>query len=431
MRTAIIWTCVVLVVIPIVIAHPLTNDSAADWPMFRRDAAQTGTVGQLVQGNGSILWIYNTTGFVSADPVFAQGHVLIASTDHRLYSLDAYTGRLEWTFVAEGTVVSPAISNNRVFVGSEDHNLYALDLSTGEKLWQFRTDDMVFATPAVKDDRLYFASRDGVVYCLDAATGGRVWEFRSEEGGATSGIIQGNKMFLGAGEYSVYALDVETGQPVWSQRFSWGSAQAPAILGDRLVAASNAGLLRAFDAKRGSELWNFTAPSTVPSFPVTWGGLVFVYSWANVLQAIDLSTGKEVWAFRTGDAPAGSIGTGIAFKGDAAPAVLDGVVFLASWDGHLYAINAYTGKELWNLTLPQSGFSSATVVGGIVYVAAGRSLYAISSPIGPQAGPAGTTPVSGNESPSVPTSFVIMALAIALSGTGRKLGLVGRYNSHG
>ena len=64
------------------------------------------------------------------------------------------------------------------------------------------------------------------------------------------------------------------------------------------------------------------------------------------------------------------------------PAVLDGVVYVGSWDGDEYAINADTGKVIWkrflgidhgpNCFVPEAGVSSsATVYKGVVYVGGG------------------------------------------------------------
>ena len=48
------------------------------------------------------------------------------------------------------------------------------------------------------------------------------------------------------------------------------------------------------------------------------------------------------------------------------PAVIKGVVYVGSLDGHIYALNATNGDKLWNYTTGGQVFSSPAVVSSIV-----------------------------------------------------------------
>ena len=65
--------------------------------------------------------------------------------------------------------------------------------------------------------------------------------------------------------------------------------------------------------------------------------------------------GGVQWSFQTGGAIVGS------------PAVADGVVYIASMDGFLYAIDQETGKETWKYKSKMPIASSPAVVDGMVY----------------------------------------------------------------
>jgi len=65
--------------------------------------------------------------------------------------------------------------------------------------------------------------------------------------------------------------------------------------------------------------------------------------------------GGVKWAFKAG----GAIVT--------SPAVVDGVVYIASLDGHLYAIDQETGKEKWSFKSSRPIASSPAVVRGALY----------------------------------------------------------------
>src|SRR5215831_11800635 len=67
----------------------------------------------------------------------------------------------------------------------------------------------------------------------------------------------------------------------------------------------------------------------------------------------------------------------------ASPAVADGIVFVPSWDGSLYAINEYTGQTKWVFRTGASVYASVAVSNGVVYLASRDSgLYALSEQSG-------------------------------------------------
>ena len=59
---------------------------------------------------------------------------------------------------------------------------------------------------------------------------------------------------------------------------------------------------------------------------------------------------------------------------DSSPAVANGVVYVGSYDGKVYALNAKTGVELWSYTTGSYVFSSPAVANGVVYVGSEDSM---------------------------------------------------------
>ena len=62
------------------------------------------------------------------------------------------------------------------------------------------------------------------------------------------------------------------------------------------------------------------------------------------------------WTYATGDLVCGS------------PTVVNGVLYIGSWDHKIYALNADTGSKLWSYATPDRVCSQPAVVGGVVYV---------------------------------------------------------------
>ena len=81
--------------------------------------------------------------------------------------------------------------------------------------------------------------------------------------------------------------------------------------------------------------WTFHTRGEVVSSPAIVDGVIYVGSNDGNLYAIDQQTGTEKWVFSTGARVASS------------PAVDHGLVYFGSYDGNFYAVDTATGKLRW------------------------------------------------------------------------------------
>jgi outer membrane protein assembly factor BamB len=80
---------------------------------------------------------------------------------------------------------------------------------------------------------------------------------------------------------------------------------------------------------------------------------------------LEARTGLKRWKYTTG------------YDVVSSPAVANGVVYVGSWDGKLYALQARTGSDLWSYKIGSTISSSPVVVNGMVYVCSdGGDVYA-------------------------------------------------------
>ena len=194
----------------------------AGWPMARADAHRSAVSHERVPDHPALGWTYvapvaprpawpepatrnlsagsgplsPTVDFDEAYHVVGAGGRLYFGTsgDDAIRCLDARTGRVVWSFTAEGPVrAAPVLHGGNVYAGSDDGNMYCLDARTGAVAWvhapggeaqRLPGNGRIVSTVPVRGgalvwrDVLYFASglfpREGVyVTALDAA-GGRV-----------------------------------------------------------------------------------------------------------------------------------------------------------------------------------------------------------------------------------------------------------------
>ncbi len=260
--------------------------------------------------------------------MLANGLVYLGYTDGRLVALDAKSGAERWQFKTGGAVAgAPAVVDGTVFVGSYDGNVYALEAATGAERWRTSI-GVVGGAPAVAE---------GLVY---VTTG---------QGNAAPAVTDGT-VYAGDGFGSVlYALDAATGE----QRWSSGQLQRG---------------LSAFDAVTGTERWHVTTERQVNAPPAVTGGLVYVSDVDRRLYALDPARGSQIWSARIGEDPdVSATGASIVTPGPA-PAVSDGTVYAAGWDGTLVALDSATGAEHWRAEVAFGTVSSPVVASDAVLI---------------------------------------------------------------
>jgi outer membrane protein assembly factor BamB len=106
-------------------------------------------------------------------------------------------------------------------------------------------------------------------------------------------------------------------------------------------------------------LWSTSTGGAVDSSPTVVNGVVYVGSDSGSIYALNATTGQIVWQTNTG-APVNS-----------SPTVVNGVVYVGSESGYLYALNATTGQIVWQTNTGAAGSSPSLAVNSVV----GRALH--------------------------------------------------------
>jgi polyvinyl alcohol dehydrogenase (cytochrome) len=144
-----------------------------------------------------------TSGYVQ--PTVVGGQIFIGSDSGYLYSIDAATGCVHWSFLAQAGLRStpmiapakPGSKQTAAFFGDIRGNVYSVDTSNGELLWKTLVDphplSRITAGVKVYDGRVYVSVASleepeaagfnypcctfrGMVVALDAATGKQIWK---------------------------------------------------------------------------------------------------------------------------------------------------------------------------------------------------------------------------------------------------------------
>ena len=360
-----------------------------------------GSLYGLNRSDGTQRWKFDTKGPVNSSPAIADGLVYVGSVDGNVYAVDSATGAQRWVFATKGErrftapgihgaiprtermpdpfdvfLSSPTVANGTVYIGSGDQHVYALDARTGALKWQFATGDVVHAAPALANNTVYVGSWDRNLYALDAATGKEKWRYTTgndttiynQIGLASSPAVAGGMVFVGGRDGKFHAVDEKTGKLVWTHdnRGGWTIASPAVRDGVVYFPTSDGTRFKALDAATGAVKFDLQNKAVSFSSPALVGGVAFYGTSDGYLQAVSLTTGTIRNTFRTEGSKAngdrytdenGRLKTNLMYPDRtldgmmigmramqtlgsilSSPTVLDGVLYVGSTDGHLYAI---------------------------------------------------------------------------------------------
>lgn len=228
-------------------------------------------------------------------PTIAGGRVFIGVDSGAVYSLDAATGCVYWSFQADasvrtainiGPVKGHGTATQGISFGDVRANVYMLDAATGKSLWKVSVDDHPLAritgAPTLYEGRLYVP----------------VASTEERSGGISS--YYPCCTFRG----SVVALDVNTGKQIWK---TYTVPEAPKPAGKTSTGATiwtpNGGAVwnsPTVDVKRHA-LYIGTGDAYVPPAAAT----------TDAVMALDMATGKILWAHQDTEKDAWLAGCGL------------------------------------------------------------------------------------------------------------------------
>lgn len=111
--------------------------------------------------------------------------------------------------------------------------------------------------------------------------------------------------------------------------------------------------------------WTFCTRASVFSSPVVQNGVVYIASTDTTLSALDIQSGKMLWQIQADDAFFGT------------PTLVNGTLYIASLSGGIYAINANDGFVRWHTRLDTPGakvWSSPAIANGLLIIGAASTL---------------------------------------------------------
>ena len=347
----------------------------------------------------SLKWAFGFPDATSAwsQPTVAGGRVFVGSQNGTVYSLDAKSGCIHWTFTAKSGVRTALSFGARegagdaVYFGDTGANVYALDAATGRELWSRRLDDHLYAritgSPTLYQDRLYVpvssmeetaASQQGYECCtfrgslnaLDVKTSTVVWRtFMVPEAQSAGRNAAGVALWgpSGVGIWSAPTIDVKRGVVYAGTGNTYSAPAQPTA--DAIVA---------FDLKSGAMKWirqltagdvfgcragsancgekagpdfDLGTPPMLTTLPDGRDVIVAAQKSGNAFALDPDKEGALLWQYHAGEGSIwGGIQWGAAVDGDRAYFPVSDI--RTPKPGGLHAVSLATGERAWYVPPP-------------------------------------------------------------------------------
>ncbi|MBZ5601769.1 MAG: PQQ-binding-like beta-propeller repeat protein [Acidobacteriia bacterium] len=326
-----------------------------------------------------------------SQPTVAGGRLFVGSHNGTVFSLDAKTGCIYWTYSAKGAVRSSVVvSGNAVYFGDNSATAYALDAATGKELWSRKVEEHPYArisgSPAVYEGRVYVGVASfeetvgsnpnyecctfrGTLNALDAKTGAVVWRTylvpqpkpagksatgKTLWGPSGAGIwsaptidVKRGLIYAGTGNTytapqldtsdAIVAFDLKTGKIKWTKQ---------ATPKDVFISGCRAGSKNPICPEEVGPDFDFGQPPILTKL-ADGKDVLIVGQKSGVGYALDPDKeGAVMWQYRAGEGSAlGGLEWGSAVDGENAYFPVSDII--RPKPGGLHAVNLATGKRVW------------------------------------------------------------------------------------
>lgn len=298
-------------------------------------------------------------------PVISGAKIVFGSERFGLKAVSKQTGKVLWQLPLPSVSVVPLVTDSAVFVGSDMGDFYRVNAESGRIEYQVALSAPIQGSMLLVLDRIYVASADEAVYALDPKTGKVLWTYRrpafsgtSIRGGGNLAFIAG-KIWTGFSDGALVGLNPESGalenERIFRDNLKFVDVDAR-VLGwkDQLLVANYDGKLRML-RKDLTTVWEFEAGGA--RTPLIDGETIYHASSSGMVYAIQASSGKEIWQqpLRRG------VPTGMALMEKENRQYLA----VASSEERAYLFAAETGKVLDSLSLGRGSGSYSPLVADV------------------------------------------------------------------
>ncbi|MBJ6765541.1 PQQ-binding-like beta-propeller repeat protein [Myxococcaceae bacterium JPH2] len=242
----------------------------------------------------------------------------------------------------------------------------------GKVVWSVETGIRFNAGAHIQNGVAYVPGGNGILYAIDVRTGSVKWKYAAGESLATVPVVADGLVLVVSESDTLFAVKADDGQWAWQYRrdppsgFTIHGACRPLVHDETAYLGFSDGYLVALKTSDGSVTWEkslagggteFLDVDTTPVLDEA--GHLYVASYKGGLYALDAETGDLVW--------------NTAVEGITS-LLARGQVLFASGDGRVEAFLGENGKRIWTLKLGERAGYAPVFARGMLLVPVQRAL---------------------------------------------------------
>ncbi|OZI05215.1 hypothetical protein BWI93_26410 [Siphonobacter sp. BAB-5385] len=280
--------------------------------------------------------LYSFLGYAQKQNSVRNDKAFMVLSDLNLYAIDTQTGKIVWVTENDSLFAGPVLADSTIYVRTARNKIYGYHVHSGKKVWESQlTSPYQNQTPYVNLFTNFnsLVIRDGLIYGA----------FQRKDHLERFGYNNTN--------FSILAIDISNGQIRWSYEMSPRSYDGttkdyiplghPQFHRNALYIETSLGFL-ALDASTGNKLWEIDFPYSEIGGPKPASYQQYIYTsrhdsnYNSSVIAYDARTGRKAWANDQ-------------IKNSTTLEVVDDILYAGDMRGNLFALQANTGKVIWQV----------------------------------------------------------------------------------
>jgi len=170
------------------------------------------------------IWNWQTNGPLTSRPLLAGKLVAFGARDGKLYVALTESSTLLYRFASGGEIFAAMNSygTRTLLIPSEDRNVYSVDLFTGHVNWTSPTGSAVMQQPLVSGDEVFVVNASGILTAIDVHSGQVRWSTSTHGGRLLS--VSPTKVYLETHDDDLFIVDRATGRIISEPRATFQRA---------------------------------------------------------------------------------------------------------------------------------------------------------------------------------------------------------------
>lgn len=265
----------------------------------------------------------------------------------------------------------PFLADGRLYVAEADGTLMALDATNGRRLWRVDLDAPLSGGPGVGEGLVVVGTTDAEVIAVSVADGSLQWRAPVSSEVLSTPVVSQARVVVSTIDGKIDGLDAANGKRLWRYEreiptLTLRGSGSPVLSGDRVLCGMPGGKLVSLKVSDGTVFWDASVSvprgrselerlSDVDGDPLVRGGIIYAASYQGEVAALEESSGELLWRRK--------------FSSYSRMEADRYNVYASDADGILWALDADNGSALWRQEgLRNRQLSDVGMVSGYVAV---------------------------------------------------------------